>query len=85
MACYFPLWKRGTKGDLQTLSPLEKGDEGGFADVVDTQTLKIPLDPASTSSGQALFRTGKWSSEITRRMSLVNFNKLLTQTAGWLN
>jgi len=26
--------------------PLEKGDEGGFAFVVDTLTAKIPLDPS---------------------------------------
>jgi len=36
---------------------LKKGDEGGFAVAVDTQTLKIPLNPP--------LQRGKWNTEIT--------------------
>ena len=62
-ACDFPLWKRGTKGDLRSLSTRKRE--------------KSPSIPPSARSGQALFQRGKWHTKITCETNIVNFNKLL--------
>ena len=64
IASHFPLWKRGTKGDLQSY-------EGGFAVVIEPQTLKIPLNPP--------LQRGKSHIEIPYQTNSANFNKLLGQ------
>jgi len=62
-ACDFPLWKRGTKGDLRSLSTRKRE--------------KSPSIPPSARSGQALFHRGKRDTKITCQTNIVNFNKLL--------
>jgi len=61
-ACDFPLWKRGTKGDLRSLSTRKRE--------------KFPSIPPSARLGQALFKRGTRDAEITCETNIVNFNKL---------
>jgi len=59
----------------KSLSPACRSrDQGGFANVVDTQTLKNASIP--------LFQRGTYSSEITCQTNGVNFNKLLSARGG---
>ena len=55
--------------------PLEKGDQGGFADVVHKRTLKIPLLPPRFAL--PLLQRGKQNTKIYRPTNIVKCNKLL--------
>ncbi len=71
VTCHFPLWKRGTKGDLPSVSARKR--------------LKSSSIPPSARSGQALFQRGKQRTEIACQTHIVNFNKLLGRLAQGTN
>jgi len=59
------------------ISPLEKGDYGGFAVVVDTQSLKLSLDPSIGRLSKGSVQRTKWNAEIASQTNIANLNKLL--------